>query len=150
MAKDLSAAAGKQLQCLVVTPETTVLDESAEFVALPLFDGEKGVAPLHAPLIGRLGFGELRIVQAGRTQRFYVDGGFVQVLDNVVSVLTNRAVPAGQLQADAAEQQLATAREQRAPSDEAQAIRDRAQLQARAQLRIARRGGSGRRESASH
>ena len=42
------------LTCTVVTPETTVLDTSAFFVALPLFDGEIGIAPAHSPMIGRL------------------------------------------------------------------------------------------------
>ncbi len=42
-----------QLQCIVVTPEATVLDEMVDFVALPLYDGEIGIAPGRAPLIGR-------------------------------------------------------------------------------------------------
>ena len=50
------------LQCIVVTPERTVRDTSAEFVALPLYDGEIGIAPGHSPMIGRLGSGEMRIV----------------------------------------------------------------------------------------
>ena len=69
-----------QLQLIVVTPEATVLDETAEFVALPLFDGEIGIAPLHSPMIGRLGYGEMRVRNDGRTHRYYVDGGFVQVV----------------------------------------------------------------------
>ena len=86
-----------QLQLIVVTPESTVLDEQADFVALPLYDGEIGIAPGRAPLIGRLGYGELRVVVGGQTTRYYVDGGFVQVADNVVSVLTNRALPAASI-----------------------------------------------------
>ena len=75
----------RELQCVVVTPERALLDEPADFVALPLYDGELGVLPGRAPLIGRLGFGELRIRKGDQTQRFYVDGGFVQVRDNVVT-----------------------------------------------------------------
>jgi hypothetical protein len=82
-----------QLNCIVVTPEETALDEQADFVALPLYDGEIGISPGHSPLIGRLGFGEMRIRTGGTVQQFYVDGGFVQVNGNVISVLTNRAVP---------------------------------------------------------
>ena len=69
----------------------------AEFVALPLFDGEIGIAPGHSPMIGRLGYGEMRITASGRTDRYYVEGGFVEVLDDIVSVLTPRAVPAAEL-----------------------------------------------------
>ena len=46
------------LQCIVVTPERTLYDRPADFVALTLFDGEIGIAPGHTPLIGRLGCGE--------------------------------------------------------------------------------------------
>ena len=73
------------LQCVVVTPEETVLECEADFVALPLFDGEVGIAPLHSPMIGRLGFGEMRIRSGSETTRYYVDGGFVQVADNLRS-----------------------------------------------------------------
>ena len=91
-----------ELQCIVVTPEQTVRDEPAEFVALTLFDGEIGVAPGHTPLIGRLGYGEMRITAGGTVSRYYVEGGFVEVVRNVVSVLTGRAVRAEELdEADA-------------------------------------------------
>src|SRR5436189_6114032 len=98
-----------QLQCTVVTPERAVLDETADFVVLPMYDGELGVLPGRAPLIGRLGFGELRVRRGDNTQRFYVDGGFAQVRANVVTVLTGQAVPAAELSADAAEQALQAA-----------------------------------------
>src|SRR5689334_15729952 len=131
------------LQCVVVTPETTALDTPADFVALPLFDGEAGVAPGRAPLIGRLGYGELRVRTAGDTRRFYVDGGFVQVADNVVSVLTNRAIPAEKLDPAAASEQLQTVIARPAAGREELAIRDRQILQARGQLRVATHAKTG-------
>src|SRR5438094_3470267 len=79
------------VQCVVVTPERAVLDEAVDFVALPMYDGELGVLPGRAPLIGRLGYGELRIRHGPTTRHFFVDGGFAQVRDNVVTVLTTRA-----------------------------------------------------------
>jgi F-type H+-transporting ATPase subunit epsilon len=128
-----------ELTCTVVTPEQTALDTKAEFVALPLFDGEIGIAPNHSPLIGRLGYGELRIKSGGQTASYYVDGGFVQVADNVVAVLTNKAVPTQSLNAAAAEAQLAEALKKPANTPELLEIRERAVAQARAQLRVARR-----------
>jgi len=128
-----------QIECIVVTPESTILDEQVDFVALPLYDGEIGILPGRSPLIGRLGFGELRLVNAGQARRYYVDGGFVQVADNVVSVLTNRAVPAASLDPQVAAEQLAQARTRKANSDELLAIRDRLELQARGQIRVAAR-----------
>lgn len=128
-----------EIRSIVVTPEATVLDETADFVTVPLYDGELGIGGSHSPLIGRLGFGELRLRQGPKVTRLYVDGGFVQVQDNVVSVLTNRAIPAESLDAASAEKQLAEARAKSAPSAEHLAIRDRAVAQARGQLRVARR-----------
>lgn len=139
VAKSSSSAS---LRCIVVTPEQTVLDAVAEFVALPLFDGEVGIAPLHSPMIGRLGYGELRIRFGGVVTRYYVDGGFVQVLDDVVSVLTNRAIPAEELRIDVAGQLLQTAMARKASGEEELAIRNRLISQARAQLRIARQSGN--------
>ena len=63
MASTTSSAAA--LQCVVVTPEATVIDTPAEFDALPLYDGEAGIAPGRSPLIFRLGYGELRIRRPG-------------------------------------------------------------------------------------
>jgi F-type H+-transporting ATPase subunit epsilon len=127
------------LHCVVVTPETTVLDTAADFVALPLFDGEVGILPGRSPLIGRLGYGEMRIRRGGEQLRYYVDGGFVQVADNVVSVLTNRAVPADQLDPAVAAELLRAAQARDAAGEEALAIRERLILQARGQLRVAQR-----------
>jgi F-type H+-transporting ATPase subunit epsilon len=128
-----------ELQCIVVTPERTVCDEVAEFVALTLYDGEIGIAPRHTPMIGRLGSGELRIVQDGSPIRYYVEGGFVEVAGDVVSVLTGRAIPAEELDEVVAEEQLAAARTRPANTPALMAIRDRAVAQSRAQLRVAKR-----------
>ena len=129
------------MHIVVVTPEKTALDARARFVALPLFDGEIGIAPLHSPMIGRLGYGEMRIKDdAGQTQSFYIDGGFVQVADNVVSVLTNRAIAGDKVDADAARKQVDDAKAMKANTEELLAIRDRRLAQGRAQLTVAERG----------
>lgn len=128
-----------ELRCVIVTPEATVLATEADFVALPLFDGECGIAPQHSPMIGRLGFGELRVRQGKEQSSYYVDGGFVQVVDNIVSVLTNRAVLARDLDAAAAGELLRTALDRHAAGPEQLAIRDRLVAQARGQLRVASR-----------
>ncbi len=56
-----TAKGGRGIQCVVVTPETTVFDMTAGFVSLPLDDGQRGVGLGHAPFIGRLGVGEVLI-----------------------------------------------------------------------------------------
>ncbi len=127
------------LNCIVVTPEQTALEQTCQLVVLPLFDGEIGIAPGHSPMIGRLGYGEMRIKSGGTTSTYYIDGGFVQVADNVVSVLTSRAIPSSQIDADLAKEQLAHAQSQPANSPELMEIRDRTVDQSRAMLRVARK-----------
>ncbi len=126
-----------QLNCLVVTPEKTAVEMKADFIALPLYDGEIGIAADRAPMIGRLGYGVMRVSAGEQVTRFYVDGGFVQVSENLVSVLTNRALPCDQLDVQAAREQLASALEMPISDDELEAARDRSLAQARAQIEAA-------------
>ena len=125
------------LRCLVVTPERTVLEADADFIALPLIDGEAGIAPNRGPLIGQLGYGELRLTLNGASTRYYVDGGFVQVVQNVVSVLTQRAQTVESIDAAAAREQLAAAMKKPISTPELAELRERAILQARSLLRLA-------------
>jgi F-type H+-transporting ATPase subunit epsilon len=125
----------KSLKCVVVTPEKAVLDEDADFVVVPMFDGELGVALDRLPLIGRLGFGELRITQGNQTKHFYVDGGFVQVRANVVTVLTSKAMDVKDIKIEQAQAVLQSATVEATP--EGQEAQYKAQQRARAQLRLA-------------
>ncbi len=128
-----------QLNCIVVTPEKTAIETKADFIVLRLYDGEIGIAPGRAPLIGRLGFGEMRITEGDKTSRYYVDGGFVQVAENIVSVLTNRAMPASEVDSVSARQQLEESLKLPISTPELEAIRDRNVAQARGQLHVAQR-----------
>ena len=131
-------AESHSLKCVVVTPEKAVLDAAVDFVAVPMFDGELGVLPGRQPLIGRLGYGELRTVSGKTTRRYYVDGGFVQVRSDVVTLLTAKAIPAEELNAAAAEAELREAQKTAVTPDQ-QEMQHKAQLRARAKLRIARK-----------
>ena len=126
------------LQCVVVTPEKTFLDETVDFVALPLFDGELGVLPGRSPLIGRLGYGELRTRLGDAVHRYYVDGGFAQIRDNVVTVLTNRALTTDAIDPAAAARNLEKAQETRAVTDHDLAEKLKAVTRDRAMIRVAR------------
>ena len=114
-----------------------MLDEAVDFVALHMFDGELGVLPGRAALIGRLGFGELRTRQGSNTRRFYIDGGFAQVRANVVTVLTPRALRAENINPSAATEALGKAKGM-THTPEQQSAQLNAQQRARAQLAVAR------------
>src|SRR5947209_4839601 len=137
MPEPVKAASGRQLQCVVVTPEKAILDMKADFVALPLYDGELGVLPGRAPLIGRLGYGELRIRAGAKVERYFIDGGFVQVRGDVVTVLTSRAIKAEAIKPADVEKTLAETHKH-APTPEARDAQRKTQERARAQLRVAR------------
>ena len=79
-------------QCVVVTPEQQVLDESCTQVILPAHDGEIGILTDRAPLLAKLGVGVLRIDLAnGQKRSYFVDGGVAQMKDNHLTVLTGEA-----------------------------------------------------------
>ncbi len=129
--------ADKYLKCIVVTPEKAVLEEPADFVAVPMFDGELGVAPDRLPLIGRLGFGELRIQLGKQTRHLYVDGGFVQIRNNIVTVLTPKAIDVKDIKIADAQSELKS--QPAAATPEAQVEHEKVQQRARVQLRLAQR-----------
>lgn len=99
-------ATGKQLRCVVVTPEKAVLEQVAELVSLPMSDGELGVMPGRQALIGSMSPGVLRIKSGTQIRRVFVDGGFVQVRDDVVTVLTPRAQDGADIDLEAAKKSL--------------------------------------------
>ena len=78
------------LKVSVISPEQTLFDGEAESVVAPAFDGEIGILSRHAPMMTLLGTGELRLGGAGG-ERFRVEGGFLQVADDHVRVVTERA-----------------------------------------------------------
>lgn len=129
------------MQCIVVTPECTVRDEPADFVAVTLFDGEIGIASGHAPLLGRLGYGEMRIKKGDQTDRYYVEGGFVEALNDVVTVLAGRVVPAEKLDSAVAREQLSASLDKPSKTPELAAIKERAVAISRAQVRVAEKSG---------
>jgi F-type H+-transporting ATPase subunit epsilon len=129
-----------QLQLTIVTPESTTFDQAVDSVTLPLVDGESGILPNHAPMIGRLAAGELRAQISGRVERFYVEGGTVQVLQNVISVLTGKCINANQLNVVSARETLEQAEKLWPTDPKAAEHRQKAIAQAKAQIRIAEKG----------
>ena len=73
----------------VISPEAVLFEGTTESVVAPAFDGQVGILTGHAPKVTLLGKGELRLGAAGK--QFQVDGGFLQVLDDTVRVVTERA-----------------------------------------------------------
>ena len=78
----------------MISPEAVLFEGETDSVIAPAYDGEIGILTDHAPLMALLGTGELRL-GTGSGRRFNVSGGFMQVLNNDVRVVTEKATAAG-------------------------------------------------------
>ena len=132
------------LRLELVTPETTVLDAPVTALQVPMFDGQAGILPGHSAMVGRLGAGKLTVKLAAPNEEgksevvYFIDGGFAQIKQGVVALLTQRAVPLEQLDAAAAAKELEAARTMKAVGEEELDARQHAQERARRMLALAR------------
>ncbi len=122
------------MRVTVLSPEVELLDKECEFVALPAIYGEVGILPKHAPMVAQIGLGEMRIKTSAGLERHFVAGGYLQVRDDQIYVLTEEAVDGSSLDAAQIEQELSAARE--LPSGPS---RDAAILRALAKQKIQRK-----------
>lgn len=122
----------------VVTPEREVAALEARFVALPAFDGEMGILARRAPLLTQLGSGLLRIEGSdGSKRRLFVSGGFAQMVEDKLTILTEEALEPAELTAAAARASLEKASAMAAASDAEAELKLRALDRARALGRAA-------------
>lgn len=130
------------VRCVIVTPEMTILDTHSQSITVPLFDGLRGIARGHAPFIGRLGVGSVKINEdsgqsSHQPQSVFVSGGFVEVGQNTVTIITQRAVASKEIDVEEARRELAAAQAIKAAGDEAISKRFESVASARALIRSA-------------
>jgi len=75
------------MRVTVISPESAVFDGEADAVVAPAFDGEVGILANHAPMMTVLGTGTLTVRAGEKIQRFHVQGGVLQVVQNKVRIL---------------------------------------------------------------
>lgn len=90
------------LKLEIVTPEKKVLDAEVDTVTIPTASGEAGILTNHAPLVSALKPGILSYTEKGSVQKLVVTGGFVELNNNNVSVLTDSAQSASEIDLEAA------------------------------------------------
>jgi len=83
----------------VVSAEESIYSGEAEFVVLPGVMGELGVYPKHTPLITQIKPGEVRIKVPGQAEEqiVFVQGGYLEIQPDVVTVLSDTAIRAKDL-----------------------------------------------------
>ena len=82
------------LKLEIVTPDAKVFSDDVDMVTLPGAEGEMGIYPNHVPLMTQLAAGEVSVRKGGQDFFLAVGDGFVQVTGDSVSVLTDMAIKA--------------------------------------------------------
>ena len=100
------------LHLQIVTPEKKIFSDTVGNVYLPGADGELGILDGHAALVTALKPGELRYEKNGRTEVLAVGGGFAEITEHHVSVLTDMAMGEDQIDESKVEEAMKRAEEQ--------------------------------------
>lgn len=88
----------KLFRAALVSPEAQLLEAEVRSVKVPAHDGMIGILTHRAPLLTKLGTGVLELDLAdGRHQRFLISGGYAQMKDNVLTILTDQATASEQI-----------------------------------------------------
>jgi F-type H+-transporting ATPase subunit epsilon len=139
----------KTFRCSIVTPEAAVFDEEVSYASFPAWDGQQGMMAGQSPLLTRLGVGSLRLdfpTPDLGSRWFFIDGGFAQVQDGSLTLLTEAAAPAETLNLQEAQAELAEANARVAKTGEDQEKVVRQQQRAMAKKTLAQaaksRGGA--------
>ena len=125
----------------IVTPAEKTFSEEVDMVTLPGVEGEMGIYPDHIPLMTQIIAGEVVAKSGGKESYLAVGEGFVKVTGNNVSILTDMAIDADNIDEAKAEEarKQAEARLSEKLSDEESAVVAAALAQSLAQLHVKRR-----------
>ena len=85
-------SSNEKLEVELVSPEKKVFSRDADMVIISGTEGDFGVLPGHAPIISTIGPGSLEIQESSDTERMFVAGGIVEVLDDKVSILATEVI----------------------------------------------------------
>jgi F-type H+-transporting ATPase subunit epsilon len=92
------------LKLEIVTPEAKVYSEDVDMVTLPGVEGEMGIYPMHVPLLTQLASGEVGVRKGNQDYFLAVGDGFVEITSEKVSILTDMAIKAENIDESKAEE----------------------------------------------
>jgi len=129
------------LKLEIVTPEARTYSEEVEMVTLPGVEGEMGIFPMHVPLMTQITAGEVIVRKDGQDHFLAVGEGFVEITGESVSIMTDMAIKADDIDEARAEEarKRAEARLSEKLDDEEAAMVNAALLHSLAQLKVKRR-----------
>ncbi len=125
-------------KCCVITPQRAVLECDATFAAFTAHDGEIGILFNRAPLVCKLGIGSLRVESPTDKHTLFIDGGFAEMVDNRLTILSEQAQTPDQIDRSAAKQALADARAMKLIDEPSSVAREKAIQRAKVQLKLAK------------
>lgn len=116
--------ADKPFRCKLITPEARIFDANVSYVSVPMWDGKMGFMANSSAVVGRLGAGELRVdfvdryevgvkLEEAGSRSWYIAGGFIQNVNNALTILAEGAVEDEKLDVSRAQAELAQAVEAR-------------------------------------
>jgi F-type H+-transporting ATPase subunit epsilon len=95
----------------IVSAEREIFSGEAEMVFAPAEQGELGITPRHAPLLTRMKPGTVRVQHGGEESVFYVSGGILEIQPHGVTVLSDTAQRAADIDEAAAQEAVRRAQE---------------------------------------
>lgn len=129
------------LKLEIVTPDSIAFSEDVHMVTLPAVEGQIGVYPHHVRLITQVVPGEIIVTKDGQDRFLAVGEGLVEITPSQVSIVTDMAIPAEQIDEAKAEEarQRAAARLREKISDEEVATVNASLARSLAQLHVKKR-----------
>lgn len=94
----------RKLRCEIVTPEKIVYSGDVDMIIVPGIEGELGILPLHIPLVTLLKVGEIRLKYDDRQDYIAIDGGYMEVREDKVTILADEAEFASKIDVEKAKQ----------------------------------------------
>jgi F-type H+-transporting ATPase subunit epsilon len=123
--------------CKIVTPTEECFDGQATYVSFPSWDGQYGMMKGLAPLLSTLAPGTLRIDTEGDSRSYLIEGGFAHVDGEGLSLVTDGAILAEELNLEEAKAELAEANARVTSDDKNRVAVERAQKIAIAKVALA-------------
>jgi F-type H+-transporting ATPase subunit epsilon len=141
---------GRQLFCRVITPEQVIFDGEADMVVARIADGDIGVLVDHQPVVSTVEIGAVRINQDDERHVYATSDGFFKISENLVQILVEEAVAAGEIDVDAAESRVEEAENELSeiPEEDEDSDRQRKEIERNRTIgenlvRVAREHGDG-------
>jgi F-type H+-transporting ATPase subunit epsilon len=107
----------RKINCNVLTPEGQVYKGEVDYAVVPAFLGSMGFLYNHAPLIAELTTGEVRLTNGNTTEYMVVEGGFVEIIKNELSIFPVKAYKKSELFKEDIEKDIKQLSELKKPVD---------------------------------